>query len=127
MPTIWLRLQRGVGIVLLLMLAGCFRPAGDSVQPTVQSDASSGEVSTSNGAADLPPITLIAPPTAQSDGSNGAEPAMTLVTLAPATSTPVPSTAPNVPTITLQVITPGMVGDGRTPAGGGVEHDAGLD
>ncbi|MBK8021487.1 MAG: LysM peptidoglycan-binding domain-containing protein [Chloroflexi bacterium] len=78
------------------------------MQPTVQSDASSGDVSTSSGAADLPPITLIAPPTAQPDGSNGAEPAMTLVTLAPATSTPVPLTAPNVPTITLQVITPGM-------------------
>ncbi|MBL8133319.1 MAG: LysM peptidoglycan-binding domain-containing protein [Anaerolineae bacterium] len=92
---------------MLLVLAGCFRPAGDSAEPTAQpGDASTQD---NGGAAELPPITLISPATSPSEPTtNSGDPVLTLVTLPPATSTPIAPTLPSVPTITLQIITPGM-------------------
>lgn len=102
-----LRWQVGIGVILILTMAGCFRPAGDSVQPTAQGD-SQLVGATSSAPVDgtpLPPITLIAPPT--SDNGPTALPVLTLVTVAPATATIVP-TLNATSTVALQVITPGL-------------------
>lgn len=110
MAQVLVRSLRGVGIALILMLSGCFRPASDTVQPTAQSNAQSGDVTDIPSSTDaLPPITLIAPPVVTASQSDQTvEPVLTLVTVAPATPTePLPTQA-EAPTIQMQIITPGM-------------------
>lgn len=102
-----LRWQYGIGVILMLMMAGCFRPAGDSVQPTAPGDSLpvGAPTSESGDSTPLPPITLISPPT--SENGPTALPVLTLVTVAPASATPIP-TSNATATVALQVITPGL-------------------
>lgn len=93
-----------------LMLSGCFRPAGETIQPT--SDTSNSGVQSESGATAtaIPAITLLSPD--NSSGAPTSEPGMaiTAVTLAPATlalETAVPTESGPV-TATLQIITPGI-------------------
>lgn len=87
-------------VLLALLLSGCFRPAGDSIQPT--SDTSGGAVSEPLGGATATPgapaITMLSPgDTAVTEAS----------TLAPASPTPEGGT-PDPMAVTLQIITPGI-------------------
>jgi LysM repeat protein len=120
-----------IGVVLMLISAGCFRPATEVepqvvlTQPIPSGMALDAPTTPPDGA--LPPITLIAPEGISStfatepppitviappDAGSGAQlqPALTLVTLAVPTATPEPTQpiATVAPTFTLQVITPGI-------------------
>lgn len=96
-----------------LMLSGCFRPAGETIQPT--SDTSNAGVQSESGATAtaIPAVTLLSPDnSSNSSGAPTSEPGMaiTAVTLAPATlalETAVPTESGPV-TATLQIITPGI-------------------
>jgi LysM repeat protein len=92
---------------MLLLLAGCFRPAGDSIQPT--SDSVTNEPIANSAATPTtgePVITLLSP------GSDATVteplPVITAITLAPPTASFTPSEVPVEATATLQIITPGI-------------------
>jgi LysM repeat protein len=93
-----------------LLLSGCFRPAGDTIQPT--SDTSNSGVQSLGGptATAIPVITLLSPDTSMAATATQPEMVITEVTLAPATvavETEAPTDAGPV-TATLQIITPGI-------------------
>ena len=99
-------------LLAALLLSGCFRPAGDSIQPT--SEFTVEPVGTSGTPSDLtagtPAITMLAPEStqmqAQATATSGGI-ALTQITLAPATSTATEGAAIEM-TATLQLITPGI-------------------
>lgn len=92
----------------MLLLSGCFRPAGDTIQPT--SDLGNSGVQSLGGptATAIPAITLLSPSTS---AATATQPTMVIteVTLAPPTAveTEAPTEAGPV-TATLQIITPGI-------------------
>ena len=103
-------------VLAALLLSGCFRPAGDSIQPT-SGALTETAIPPLNGATatpGAPPITLLSP---DASGATATQPAFALteVTVMPfentATSTPVEGTL----TATLQIITPGLALDLVTP------------
>lgn len=127
-----------IGVALMLVSAGCFRPATE-VEPQVSltqpiPDGAALDAPTTPPDGALPPITLIAPeglagafPTeipsvtliAPLDALSGEQPqpALTLVTLAAPTATPQPTQPIETiaPTFTLQIITPGVALGLTTP------------
>ncbi len=99
-------------LLAALLLSGCFRPAGDSIQPT--SEFTVEPVGSSGTASDMttgtPAITMLSPGETQTQvqatmTSGGI--ALTQITLAPATATPTEG-VPTETTATLQIITPGL-------------------
>ena len=98
----------------LLLLAGCFRPAGDSIQPT--SEAVTNEPSANSAATPTsgePVITLLSPgidnsAVTESAPTNEPFPVITAITLAPPTETFTATEIPLEATATLQIITPGI-------------------
>lgn len=103
-------------VLAALLLSGCFRPAGDSIQPTSgfptetilppQTDATA-----TPGA---PPITLLSPDTSESTPTQPAL-ALTEVTIMPFEDTDTPTPVSGPVTATLQIITPGFALDLVTP------------
>src|SRR5664279_613452 len=110
--TKWSRLL----LLATILLSGCFRPAGDSIQPT-----SNATVQTSNQAqgnptatSGVPPITLLSPDTpVATSGQPG--PALTEVTVIPFAASATPTESTGLATATLQIITPGISLDLITP------------
>ncbi len=97
-------------LLAALLLAGCFRPAGDSIQPTseftVEPAGNSGApLDTTPALTMLSPDTTQAPVVAATTTPTGI--ALTQITVAPATLTPTQG-QPTETTATLQIITPGL-------------------
>ena len=96
-------------VLAALLLSGCFRPAGDSIQPT--SDTSGNNVSQPITGTTATPsalaITLLSPDTSGATATSPA-PALTEVTLAPASPTAELATVDPAGGATLQIITPGI-------------------
>lgn len=93
-----------------LMLSGCFRPAGETIEPTSDANNSGVQLESGATATAIPAVTLLSPD--NSSGAPTSEPglAITAVTLAPATlalETSAPTDSGPV-TATLQIITPGI-------------------
>ncbi|MDZ4768038.1 MAG: LysM peptidoglycan-binding domain-containing protein [Chloroflexota bacterium] len=114
-----LRWMQRLSVLLVLLCAGCFRSMDESstsIEPSVSAPLDNASVLAVNDPAatpgeSLPPITLIAPATDAPSDPLLAQPALTLVMLDPVTSTPQPqdeSTQAALPTISLQIITPGV-------------------
>jgi LysM repeat protein len=102
-------------VLAALALSGCFRPAGDSIEPTSNNPTSAQVVQPVNQATPttgLPPVTLLSADTPVATNTEPL-PVITEITLAPATQTFTP-TEPGVidsnttTTPTLQIITPGF-------------------
>jgi LysM repeat protein len=102
-------------VLAALALSGCFRPAGDSIEPTSNNPTSQQVVQPLNQATPttgLPPVTLLSADTPVATNTEPL-PVITEITLAPATQTFTP-TEPGVidsnttTTPTLQIITPGF-------------------
>ncbi len=91
-----------------LLLSGCFRPAGDSIQPTsaatLESAGQPAAGTTATTAA--PPITLLSPDTSAATETVIA-PALTEVTVIPFEASATPTPVEGTLTATLQIITPG--------------------
>jgi LysM repeat protein len=92
-----------------LLLSGCFRPAGDTIQPTsdLSGDTSVLPLDNAASATVAPAVTLLSPNTSAATATQ-ALPALTQVTLSPATATPFPADTSADATATLQIITPGI-------------------
>lgn len=93
-----------------LLLSGCFRPAGDTIQPTSGSGSDTSVQPLGGATATaIPAITLLSPDTS---GATATQPAMAIteVTLAPATVAVATeaATESGPVTATLQIITPGI-------------------
>lgn len=120
---------QGMSMLLAVMCAGCFRSATEPLEPTAAPLGDSAVLNlaatpgafptdglvvappTDGAAPGLPPITVIAPATEAPTSPDLAAPALTMVLLEPATSTPQPTpenTVVALPTLTLQIITPGV-------------------
>lgn len=103
-------------VLAALLLSGCFRPAGDSIQPTsgFPTETPIPQLSDATATPGAPAITLLSPDTS---GASPTAPAfaITEVTVMPfeATTTPTPVEGPV--TATLQIITPGVALDLVTP------------
>ena len=107
-------------LLAALLLSGCFRPAGDSIQPTSDFTAAAVENPGATATPGAPPITLISP--TDNLGITTLPPtddlplaALTEITLAPPTATFTATEVPSEPTATLQIITPGISLDLLTP------------
>ncbi len=100
-----------------LLLSGCFRPAGDTMQPTQNSTSESPNQALDNATATTgaPPITLLSPNTPEGETPQ-AGPALTQVTVIPFEPTTTPTPISGTLTPTLQIITPGISLDLVTPA-----------
>ncbi len=99
-------------LLAALLLSGCFRPAGDSIQPTSDFTVEpvGGSGNPSDTTAGTPAITMLSPDMTQAPALATATPAgiaLTQITLAPASSTPTQG-VPTDTTATLQIITPGL-------------------
>lgn len=111
-------LTKGSRLVVLaaLLLSGCFRPAGDSIQPTSDNPTETSIPPLSNVTATTgaPAITLLSPNTT---GATATQPglALTEVTVMPFESTATPTAVIGTQTATLQIITPGLALDVVTP------------
>jgi len=101
-------------VLAALALSGCFRPAGDSIEPTSNNPTSEQVTQPQNqptATTGLPPVTLLSADTAVPSATQPL-PVITEITLAPATDTATPtepaqgSDATTTPT--LQIITPGF-------------------
>ncbi|MEO8395629.1 MAG: LysM peptidoglycan-binding domain-containing protein [Chloroflexota bacterium] len=109
-------------VLAALALSGCFRPAGDSIEPTSNNPTSAQVVQPLDQATPttgLPPVTLLSADTPVATNTEPL-PVITEITLAAATQTFTP-TEPGVidsnttTTPTLQIITPGFSLNPMTP------------
>jgi LysM repeat protein len=99
-------------LAALLVLAGCFRPAGDSIEPTsadvtnIPTVQSQDQPTATSG---LPPVTLLSQDTPVATATQPL-PVITEITLSPATDTFTPTVEEQngSTTPTLQLITPGF-------------------
>lgn len=102
------RLVALAALAALALLAGCFRPAGDSIQPTSAATLESagqpaGGATATTGA---PPITMLSPDTSATTPT-AIVPALTEVTVIPFEASATPTPVEGTLTATLQIITPG--------------------
>ncbi len=114
-----------LGMLAALLLSGCFRPAGESIEPTSSnSTAESIPTQALNTVPNTEPtatsgeaaVTLLSPGTAvPSATSQQSIPALTEITVIPFQSTATPTEASGNPTATLQIITPGSALELITP------------
>ncbi len=93
-------------LLAALLLSGCFRPAGDSIEPTSDFTAAPLENADVSVTPEIPAITMLSPETNEATEAQGGI-ALTQITLEAATITPTPI-QPNDTTATLQIITPGI-------------------
>lgn len=101
-------------VLAALALSGCFRPAGDSIEPTSNNPTSAQVVQPVNqptATTGLPPVTLLSADTPVATATEPL-PVITEITLAPATQTFTPTepgaSSDTSTTPTLQIITPGF-------------------
>jgi LysM repeat protein len=95
-------------LLAALLLSGCFRPAGDSIQPTSDFTAEAFVNPGAQATTPAPAITMLSPDATALPPPTDALPVITQITLEPPTETPTPSHTPSDPTSTLQIITPGI-------------------
>ncbi len=116
--TYWSRIVTPLAVFALL-LSGCFRPAGDSIQPT--SVPATVDLSNQQPASNptvisgTPAVTLLSPDTSGATTPTSAIPAITEVTVIPFQPTTTPTPVEGTLTATLQIITPGVSLDLMTP------------
>jgi LysM repeat protein len=101
-------------VLVALLLSGCFRPSGDTIEPTspgATADTIQQPASNATATPEAPPITLLSPDVTAAptlEQATQAGPALTEVTVIPFESTSTPTALSGSVTPTLQFITPGI-------------------
>jgi LysM repeat protein len=98
---------------MALLLSGCFRPSGDTIEPTAPgatADTSNQPLSNATATPEAPPITLLSPDvtSAPTNAPTLSGPVITEVTIIPFESTATATAPAGSLTPTLQFITPGI-------------------